>query len=72
MKVVSLVYLEGNVPLSENLAILAMLVPGGQTQKIKITPLGVFLSSLLQEVIRCINITMNSIMDYQFDVSKIK
>jgi hypothetical protein len=72
MKVVSLVYQEGNVPQWENLAILETLVPGGQTQKIKIIPLGVFLFSLIQEVMRCINITMNSEMDYQFDVSKIK
>jgi hypothetical protein len=72
MKVVSLVYQEGNVPQWENLAILETLVPGGQTQKIKIIPHGVFLFSLIQEVMRCINITMNSEMDYQFDVSKIK
>jgi hypothetical protein len=70
--VVSLVYQEGNVPQWENLAILETLVPGGQTQKIKIIPHGVFLFSLIQEVMRCINITMNSEMDYQFDVSKIK
>jgi hypothetical protein len=72
MKVVFQVYPEDNVPLSENLVTLGTLVPGGQTQKIKIIPLGVFLSSLIQEVTRCIYITMNSEMDYQFDVSKIK
>jgi hypothetical protein len=72
MKAVSLVYLEGNVPLLENLVILGILVPGGQIQKIKIIPHGVFPFSLILEVMRCINITMNSIMDYQSDVSKIK